>query len=115
MTDERSSLALMNKRFRSSRIQDVFVEPCHMTPRQATEAEIGDLYDFFEVSFDMARSDAQGTVDCCSIAVFDDGYFLLPSFSGKVIVVLMGGKPNQVFIFTGYEGNLRLVRRYIED
>lgn len=93
---------------------DLFCNPCYIAPRAANEDEIGDLYDFIEKDFDVTRSDAQGIVDCFTLAIFDDGEYMLPNFTGKVMAAFSNGKPNEVFLFTWQGDKLSMARRYLE-
>ena len=76
--------------------------------------ELGDLYDYAETAFEVSRSDAQGIVDCFTISVFDEGQYLMPACSGKVMVALASGKPNEVYLLTWNANRLTLARKYVE-
>ena len=87
---------------------------CNIAPRAATEDEIGDLFDYYEYECDMPRSDAQGVVECMTIAVFDDRRAVLIPNSGKVLVAFARAHPNEVNVFTWGNDSLSLVRTYVE-
>lgn len=95
-------------------MRDPFFNPRNLLPRAATIKELDALYDYAETAFEVSRSDAQGIVDCFTISVFDEGQYLLPACSGKVMVVLAGGKPNEVYLLTWNDNRLTLARKYVE-
>ncbi len=96
-------------------MRDPLFQPCNIIPRAANIDELEDLIVYVENALEAIRSDAQGIVDCFTIAVFDNSSFLLPRFSGKVMVVLSPGKPNEVYILNWQDDALRRVRSYVQD
>lgn len=88
--------------------------PYQLKPRSANWDELGALYEYIKNAYGTDHSDAEGIVDASHIAVYDNCDRLIAGYCGKVVVMLQGGKPNEILVFTAQANGLRLARRYQE-